>query len=72
MLVSEEYGRSLSSGDTYLVTPDEKIYNFQSFPQIHNVSQNSGSNNGGTNLDIHGLYFYSDENLPASIEIGGI
>jgi hypothetical protein len=29
--VSEEYGRSVAASAMYFVTPDEKIYNYQSF-----------------------------------------
>jgi hypothetical protein len=31
MLVNEDNGRSVGDSSTYLVTPDESIYNFQSF-----------------------------------------
>ena len=31
LLVSEEYGRSVAASAMYFVTPDEKIYNYQSF-----------------------------------------
>ena len=31
LLVSEEYGRSVVDSSMYYVTPDEKIYNYQSF-----------------------------------------
>lgn len=71
MLVNEEYGRSLASPLTYFVTADETIYNFQSYPEISSISHNASSEAGGQFVDIDGLYFYSDENLPAEIEIGG-
>lgn len=32
MLISEEYGRSQMASNSYFVTPDEKIYNFLTYP----------------------------------------
>jgi hypothetical protein len=71
MLVNEENGRSLASPSTYFVTSDEKIYNFLAYSEISSLSTNASSEAGGNFIDIHGLYFYSDEYLPAEIEIGG-
>lgn len=31
MIVSEDYGRSLSDPASFFVTPDESIYNYQTF-----------------------------------------
>ena len=31
MIVSEDFGRSYSDPSAFLVTPDEEIYNFQTF-----------------------------------------
>ena len=99
MLVSEEYGRSQTSRSAYLITPDEKIYNFQTYPgfilhlylkynfiwnflfkkksiyknkiEIKNITPQVGSVLGGTHLSLFGSYFYSDDNLPAQIDIAG-
>ncbi|CAF0710276.1 unnamed protein product [Brachionus calyciflorus] len=71
MLVSEQYGRSLTSRDAFFVSPDERIYNFQSYPELSNVSPQTGSVLGETYLTLIGSYFYHDQSLPAQIEIGG-
>ncbi len=34
ILVSEDNGRSIASSNTYLVTPDQLIYNFQTYAGI--------------------------------------
>lgn len=72
LLVSSQYGRSLTSSSSYFVTPDEKIYNYQSYAEISSLNTNTGSVLGGTVLSIEGSYFFSDVNLPAVIQIGGI
>lgn len=72
LLVSSQYGRSLTSASIYYVTPDEKIYNYQSYAEISSLNTNTGSLLGGTVLSIDGSNFFSDVNLPAVIQIGGI
>ena len=39
--------------------------------EITSVQPNAGSVLGSTFLTIYGKYFYSDDNLPADIRIGG-
>ena len=39
--------------------------------EINIISTNTGSVMGGTILSIYGYYFYSDDNLPAIIQVGG-
>ena len=36
VLVQEEYGRSVALPSIYYVTPDEQIYNFQSYARNYN------------------------------------
>lgn len=71
ILVSEQFGRSLTSRDAYLISPDEKFYNFRSFAQIADVSPSVGSELGGTLITINGSFFFHEDTFPAQIEIGG-
>lgn len=72
ILVSEEFGRSKIVPQNFFVSPDEQIYNFNSYPVIKSISHSSGSVLGGTQMTIKGSYFYSDEYLPAKIDISGV
>ena len=40
LLVSQDNGRSVSDPSTYLVTPDELIYNFQTYAGLFVISKN--------------------------------
>ena len=71
MLINEQFGRSKMPPSTYLVSPDEKIYNFQTYSQIDDISIKKGSKAGGQMLTLSGSYFYNGGNLPIEIEIGG-
>ncbi|CAF0756351.1 unnamed protein product [Brachionus calyciflorus] len=71
VLVSEQYGRSLTSRNAYLVSPDEKFYNFRTYPEIKSLTPSNGSVEGGTYLTIIGSHFYHDEYLKADIKIAG-
>lgn len=71
ILVSEQFGRSLTSRDAYLISPDEKFYNFRSFAEITSVTPSLGSDQGGTYLSINGSFFFHEESFPAVIEVGG-
>ena len=71
MLVSNEFGRALTARDAFYVSPDEQLYNFQTFAEVTNVSPQVGSTEGGTRVTITGKYLYTDENVPANIDIGG-
>jgi hypothetical protein len=71
MLVSNEFGRSLTSANQFLVSSDEVLYNFQTYAQTSSVSSNSGSVNGGNQLTLNGLFYYNDAANPAQVLIGG-
>ncbi|CAF2963963.1 unnamed protein product [Rotaria sp. Silwood2] len=71
MLVTNEYGRSLTSSNLYRVSADENLYTFQSYAIISNVIPNSGSTQGGTLLTINGNYFSNSANYPLVVQIGG-
>lgn len=72
ILVSEQYGRSLASRNSYLISRDEKFYNFRSFADIKSISPSVGSLAGGTDLTIKGSFLFHRESFPALIEIGGL
>jgi hypothetical protein len=71
MIVNMEFGRSLTSPTSFLVSPDEQSYNFQTYSEVTSVSAHSGSTNGGTLLTINGLYFFNSGDVPATIDISG-
>ena len=71
MLVTNEYGRSKNGDQMSYVSPDENIYNFQTYAQVDSVSPQVGSTLGGTKVTIIGKYLYTDDNVPAKIEIAG-
>ncbi|RMZ96657.1 Fibrocystin-L [Brachionus plicatilis] len=70
VLVSEEYGRSLTSPTIFYITADEQIYNFESYAEIDHVNYQTGSINGGLKLTLTGNHFYSDESVKAEVKIG--
>lgn len=70
MLVTNEYGRSLTSSNLYRVSADENIYTFQSYAVVSNVSPNSGSTTGGTILTINGNYFADSTQYPLEVKVG--
>jgi hypothetical protein len=72
MLVNMEFGRSLTSPSSFLVSADEEPYNFQTYSQVSNISANAGSLNGGTLLSINGLYLFTSNDVPATIDIAGM
>ncbi len=55
----------------YFISPDERIYNFLSYPEITSLSVNARGDAGGNYVKINGLYFYSDDYLQAELAIGG-
>lgn len=71
MLVTNEYGRSVTNPDIFYVAPNQKLYNFQSFAEIDSISPQLGSTEGGTRITITGKYLYTDDNVPAMIDIAG-
>ncbi|CAF3592631.1 unnamed protein product [Rotaria sordida] len=71
MIVTNEYGRSLTSSNLYRVSADENLYTFQSYAVISNVMPNSGSTQGGTILTISGNYFSNSATYPLVVKIGG-
>lgn len=71
MLVTNEFGRSEASKNMAYVSPDENIYHFQTYSEIDSISPKNGSLLGGTRVTITGKYLYTDENVPAMIEVGG-
>ncbi|CAF3637436.1 unnamed protein product [Rotaria sp. Silwood1] len=71
MLITNEYGRSLTSSNLYRVSADENLYTFQSYAVISSVTPNSGSTQGGTTLTISGNYFSSSANYPLVVKVGG-
>ena len=94
MMVSNEFGRSRTNQMINYISPDENIFNFQTYAgknqlfkqfkkggfnfkilfhikEIDNVSPRNGSMNGGTLITITGKYLYTDNIVPASINVGG-
>ncbi len=71
LLVSNEYGRSEANSQLFLVSPDERVYNFQTYAQIESVWPRVGSKAGGTLVTITGKYLYTDADVPALVEIAG-
>ncbi len=71
MLVNNEFGRSKTSSKLLFVSPDQKLYNFQTYAQVDSISPQTGSKAGGTHLTITGKYLYTDSDLPAVIDIAG-
>lgn len=71
MLVTNEYGRSKNLDKMSYVSPDENVYNFQTYAQVDSVSPQTGSILGGTKVTVIGKYLYTDDNVPAKIEIAG-
>lgn len=71
MLITNEYGRSINDEKMSYVSPDENVYNFQTFAQVDSVSPQVGSTLGGTRVTIIGKYLYTDDNVPAKIEVAG-
>jgi len=73
LIVSNEFGRSAVKGwNLFLVSPNEIIYNFNTYAEIDNISPNVGSSAGGTLVTVTGKYLYTDENIPALIDIAGM
>ncbi|CAF3402120.1 unnamed protein product [Rotaria sp. Silwood1] len=71
MIVTNQYGRSLTSSNLYRVSADENLYTFQSYAVISSVTPNSGSTQGGTLLTINGNYFSNSASYPLVVQIGG-
>ncbi len=71
ILVSNQYGRSMVRPDYFYVAPNDTLYNYQTYAQVNSISPQTGSTAGGTFVTLAGLYFYTDINVPAEIEIGG-
>ncbi len=61
----------MSSNSQFYITPDELIYNFQTFAEITEVTPNIGSKLGGTEVTIRGRYFYHSDLIPAQVMIAG-
>jgi len=70
MLVTNEYGRSLTSSSLYRVSADEEIYTFQSYAVVSSVSPSSGSTAGGTTVTINGNYFDDSTQYPLVVKVG--
>ncbi|GFN92109.1 fibrocystin-l [Plakobranchus ocellatus] len=68
-IVSNAYGRSLPAS-TIKHVHSNGIGIFQSFTEIHNISQHSGSTVGGTRLTLMGQHF-DDTDLPVTVQIAG-
>ncbi|GFN92114.1 fibrocystin-l, partial [Plakobranchus ocellatus] len=66
-LVSNTYGRSLPAS-TIKHVHSNGIGIFQSFTEIHNISQHSGSTAGGTRLTLMGQHF-DDTDSPVTVQI---
>jgi len=71
ILVTNEFGRSQASSNLFFVSPNQKLYNFQTYAQVDSVWPHSGSQAGGTRLTIIGKYLYTDNSVPAMIDIAG-
>jgi hypothetical protein len=67
ILVNEDNGRSIVAANKYFISPDERIYNFLSYPEITSLSVNASGEAGGNYVKINGLYFYSEDYLQAEI-----
>lgn len=52
MIVSEDFGRSYSAPASFFVTPDESIYNFQTFAGDWQISFSEFFNNNFIQIEI--------------------